>query len=432
MKRSAESAQVPQMRTHQTTRREFLSLVGAATTLATFAPPGFAATPGPGAGGRGRPGQAVARYVYVGTYTAPNTAPGGVVPSTAVGIYVFKMDPRDGGLAAVQTVATPNPSFLALDPTKRFLYATNELGPGQEPIINGTGRFSAWAINPANGQLSPLNDVDSLGTFPAHLSVHPSGTYLLGSNYGTGNFPIYEILPNGSIGANTDTFQDTGNGTGPNPARQEGPHAHMILTDPGVQHVFGVDLGADKVMAWTLALTGADAGKLIPNTVPYAGVASGAGCRHMAFHPSQHVAYVINELVSSIDVFAFDPARGAFVWRQTISTLPSRFTGTSTTAEIRVHPSGQWVYGTNRGHNTVAIFKVDETTGMLSVVGWESTRGEIPRGMNLDPSGTFLYAGNQNSDTIAVFRVNAANGKLTLNELVHTPVPVDIEFGAPV
>jgi 6-phosphogluconolactonase len=336
------------------------------------------------------------------------------------------MNPHDGGLDFVQVANTPNPSFLAIDPAKKYLYSTNELGPGTIPDGGGKGRFSAWSINQANGMLTFLNEVGSEGSFPAHLSVHPSGTYLLGSNYGTGNFPIYSILPDGKIGAMTDSFQDTGNGTGPNPARQEGPHAHMILTDPDVKHVLGVDLGADKVMVWTLDLA---TGKLSPNTVPYAGVASGAGCRHMAFHPSKDFAYVLNELVSSIDAFSYDPTRGAFIWLQTISTLPRSFTGTNTTAEIRVHPSGQWVYATNRGHNTVAVFDIDERTGKLSVIGWESTRGKIPRGMNIDPSGTFLYAGNQNSDSIAVFRVNHANGKLNLSELVHTPVPVDIEFG---
>jgi 6-phosphogluconolactonase len=277
--------------------------------------------------------------------------------------------------------------------------------------------------------LSFLNSVDSMGTYPAHLSVHPSGKYLLGSNYGTGNFPIYQILTDGKIGALTANFQDDGNGTGPNPARQEGPHAHMILTDPGVNHVFGVDLGADKVMAWNLDL--AD-GSLSLNTVHYAGVASGSGCRHMAFHPSKNFAYVINELVSSIDAFSYDPTRGAFIWLQTISTLPRDFTGTSTCAEIRVHPSGNWVYGTNRGHNSIAMYEVDETTGKLRVIGWESTQGQIPRGMNIDPSGTFLYAGNQNSDTIVVFRVERDGELKPTGEVVHTPVPVDIEFGPPV
>ncbi len=437
MKKADEPKRNPQTPAHPTTRREFLSLLGAATTIAAVAPAAFA----DGKDGHndhddhdhdhggGKPSKAVARYVYVGTYTDPNTAPGGTVPSTALGIYVFKMDPRDGGLHSIQVASTPNPSFLAIHPNMKYLYSTNELGPGQEPVDpSGNGRFSAWEINPANGMLTFLNKVDSLGHYPAHLSVHPSEKYLLGSNYGDatsqGNFPIYAILSDGKIGGKTDFFQDVPNGTGPNPARQEVPHAHMILTDPSQGHVFGVDLGTDRVLAWTLK-----DGKLSPGTVPHANVASGSGCRHMVFHPSNNFAYVIDEMVSSITAFSFDPVRGAFIWIQTISTLPPKFTGTSTCAEIRVHPSGNWVYGTNRGHNTVAIFEVDEKTGKLDVVGWESTRGEIPRGMNIDPSGTFLYAGNQNSDSIAVFRINHANGKLELSELVITPVPVDIEFG---
>jgi 6-phosphogluconolactonase len=417
------------------TRRQVLHLLGSTAAIAAVAPAGFAAAQSSSQHGQGngRPSGAVARYVYVGTYTAPNVAPGATLKSDAVGIYVFRMDPTDGALTSVQVVPTDNPSFLAIDPTNKYLYSTNELGPGQVPTTpSGNGRFSAWAINQGNGNLSFINHVDSDGTFPAHLSVHPSGTYLLGSNYGTGNFPIYQINGDGSIGAMTDNFQDTGDGTGPNPARQEGPHAHQILTDPGVNHVFGVDLGADQVMAWNLALTGANAGKLIQNTVPHANVASGSGCRHMVFHPSLNFAYVIDELVSSITAFTYDPTRGAFIWIQTISTLPPKFTGTSTCAEIRVHPTGQFIYGTNRGHNSVAMFEIDQKAGTLDSIGWVSTQGEVPRGMNLDPSGTFLYVGNEVSNNIVVFRVNHANGKLQNGNVIDSPTPVDIEFGPPV
>jgi 6-phosphogluconolactonase len=418
------------------TRRELLRLVGAAGAIGTVMPTlpvaGQPATPNssadhPGAPPR-RPRDLVRRYVYVGTYTAPFTAPGGTQPSTAVGIYIYKME-ADGGLTLVQIVPAENPSFLAIDPTNTHVYSTNELGLGADNVTP-LGRVSAYAINAANGNLSFLNTVPTNGTFPAHLSVHPSGKHLLASNYGTGNFPIYEILSDGQIGPMTDDFQDVGNGTGPNPGRQEGPHAHMILTDPGAGHAFGVDLGADKVMAWTFDV---GTGKLTPNTVPFANVASGAGCRHMAFHPTRQLAYVLNELVSSIDAFSYDPERGAFIWLQTVSTLPPRFTGTSTTAEIRVHPDGKFVYATNRGHNSVAIFEVDQDNGKLNVIGWESTRGAIPRGMNIDPSGTFLYAANQNSDTIVIFRINLANGKLiATGDVVNSPTPVDVEFGPPV
>ncbi|MGH2457288.1 MAG: lactonase family protein, partial [Chloroflexota bacterium] len=361
-------------------------------------------------------GPAPARYVYIGTYSAPNTAPGGTSPSTAVGIYVYKMNPSDGGLAFVQALPVDNPSFLAVDPAKKFLYSTNELG-----TINGKpgGMVSAFAIDQRDGKLTFLNQALTDGTAPAHLSVHPSGKYLLASNYSTGNFPIYAIQPDGRIGRMTDLVQDQGVGTGPNPSRQEGPHAHMITTDPNAGHVVCVDLGADKVFVWTLDLK---TGKLSPNTVPYAQVASGSGCRHIAFHPASKFAYVIAEMASSITAYHYDPARGAFIWLQTVSTLPPNFTGSSAGGEIRMHPTGSFVYGTNRGHNSVVGFAIDQNSGMLSPINWWSTQGSIPRGMNIDPSGTFLYAANQNSNSIAVFRIDPSSGNLGQSvPLVQSP-----------
>jgi 6-phosphogluconolactonase len=404
------------------TRRQFLPLLGATAALATVAP-GAVALAKPG--GKGKKPLAEARFVYVGTYTAPGTPPGGTKPSTAVGIYVFELDPEDGGLTPVEVVETSNPSFLALDPTLTHLYCTNE---NDAP----DGAVSAFAIDQATGTLSPLNTQSTNGAFPAHLSVHPSGRYLLASNYGTaanpGNYPIYPIQLDGSIGLPTDDFHVDGNGAGPNPGRQEAAHAHQILTDLDANHVFGVDLGADRVIAWNLDLV---TGTLAFNTVPFGPVASGSGPRHMAFHPSRQFAYVLNELVSSIDTFAYDPVRGAFIWRQTLSTLPAKFTGSNTTAEIRIHPTGRFLYATNRGHNSVAMFEIDPDTGKLGVIGWESTRGEWPRGMNIDPSGTFLYACNQNSDTIVVFRIHLPNGRLKpTGAVVQTPTPVDVEFGS--
>ena len=396
------------------TRRQFLPLLGATAALATVAPRSLAAAP---SGPSGKPSGAEARFVYVGTYTAPGVPPGGTHPSTAVGIYVFTMDPSDGGLTLLQIVPASNPSFVALDPTLTHLYSVNE---------DSAGHVSAYVINPANGTLTFLNTASANGQFTTHINVHPSGQYFYAANYGTGSFPVYRILANGSIGPMTDEFQSVGNGTGPNPDRQEGPHAHQILTDLGGDHVFGVDLGADKVNALNLDL---GTGLFRANRVPFAPVASGSGPRHMAFHPDRQHAYVLDELVSSITVFDYDPVRGAFIWKQTISTLPSDFSGVNTTAEIRIHPSGQFLYNTNRGHNSVTIFEINPDTGTLSVIGWESTRGEWPRGMNIDPSGTFLYAANQNTDTIAVFRIQLSNGKLKFSRLVLTPTPVDVEFG---
>jgi 6-phosphogluconolactonase len=395
-------------------RRQLFPLLGGAVALAA-APNSTAAD----ASGRfSKPPAAKARFVYVGTYTFPGTAPGGTHQSQAKGIYVFRMNPSDGGLTLLQVAEIPNPSYLALDPPLRHLYSVNEMTKGG---------VSAYVVNQANGMLTPLNTlIPTNGQDTTHLSVQPSGQYLFAASYTSGNFQVFQINGDGSIGAMTDNFQSVGNGTGPNPARQEGPHAHQILTDLDGNHVFGVDLGADKVNVWNLD---AGTGKLNPNPVPFAPIASGSGPRHMAFHPDRQHAYVLSELASSVTVFDYDPVRAAFIWKQTISTLPPDFIGTNTTAEIRIHPSGRFLYNTNRGHNSVTMFEIEPETGELEVIGWESTRGQWPRGMNIDPSGNFLYAANQNTDNIAVFRIQSANGRLKFSTLINTPTPVDVEFG---
>src|SRR5207244_11115080 len=198
---------------------------------------------------------------------------------TRVRIYCFRMNPSDGGLTQLQIVPASNPSFVAFDPTRTHLYSVNE---------DLAGRVSAYALNQANGTLSFINDASASGSFTTHLSVHPSGAYVMAANYGSGNFAVLRILADGSIGPKTDLFQSVGNGTGPRPDRQEGPHAHQILTDVGGGHVFGVDLGADKVNVLNLNL---GTGSFSANTVPFAPVASGSGPRHMAFHPDGQRAY---------------------------------------------------------------------------------------------------------------------------------------------
>ena len=401
------------MKTSVLSRRHLFPLVGGAAAIAAVAP--GSATADSLASLRKSPALK-ARFVYVGTYTFPGTAPGGTHPSQALGIYVFRMNPSDGGLTPLQVEQIPNPSYLALDPSLQHLYSVNEMTDGG---------VSAFSINQANGTLSFVNMQPTNGQDTTHLSVQPSGQYLFAASYTSGNFQVFRINSDGSIGDMTDNFQDVGNGTGPNPARQEAPHAHQILTDFDGNHVFGVDLGADKVNVWNLDPSTC---VLNPNTVPYAAIASGSGPRHMAFHPDRQHAYVLSELVSAVTVFTYDPVRAAFIWQQTISALPPDFTGSNTAAEIRIHPSGRFLYTTNRGHNSVAIFKIEPDTGELEVIGWESTRGQWPRGMNIDPSGTFLYAANQNTDNIAVFRIQPA-GRLRFSTLVYTPTPVDIEFG---
>ena len=395
-------------------RRQLFPLVGGMIAAAAVAPGSSAAA---SSTSLSKPPAAKARFVYVGTYTFPGTAPGGTHQSQATGIYVFRMNPSNGGLTLLQVADTPNPSYLALDPTLQHLYSVNEMT---------AGAVSAFALNQANGMLTLLNMMPTNGQDTTHLSVQPSGQFLFAASYTSGNFQVFLISGDGSIGNMTDNFQSVGNGTGPNPVRQEGPHAHQILTDLDGNHVFGVDLGADQVNLWNLDPS---TGVLNPNTVPFARIASGSGPRHMAFHPDRQHAYVLSELASSVTVFDYDPVRAAFIWQQTISALPPDFTGTNTAAEIRVHPSGRFLYTTNRGHDSVAMFEIEPETGGLEVIGWEPTRGQWPRGMNIDPSGTFLYAANQNTDNIAVFRIEPGNGRLRFSTLINTPTPVDVEFG---
>ena len=318
------------------------------------------------------------RMVYVGTYTAPGLAPEGLRPSTARGIYVFTMRPTDGHLELVQIVPTNNPSYLALDPTRTYLYCTNQYEALDE---SPAGRVSAFSID-ATGRLTFLNTRATNGAHPAHLSVHPSGRWLLASNYGEGDYPTFAISSgDGAIGPMSADARASGRG--PSSERQEGPHAHQIVTDPDAHFVFGVDLGADKIRVWQIDPT---TGALTASGET--AVAPGSGPRHMVFHPSRRFAYVLNELSATIAAFRYDADRGALDPSQTISTLPPGFAGPKSGAEIRMHPSGRFLYSTNRGHDSVAIFAIDPGSGALANIGWVPTQGATPRGMNVDPSGS--------------------------------------------
>ncbi|MCM5704519.1 beta-propeller fold lactonase family protein [Larsenimonas salina] len=422
---------------HESTRdarRTFLKTLGATSAALALAPNAWAQT---SVTSGEKP---TARAVYVGTYTAPHTAPGGTETSTAKGIYVFKMNPDNGQLSQIQVLDTDSPSFLAMAPSERFLYSVNELGTDDSgaPL----GRVSAYRIDQTTGRLTLLNTRPAHGAWTCHCSVHPSGSHLFAANYGNGTISVYPLLENGELGKLSDQVTLTGNGAGPDGVRQEGAHAHMMVANPGGQHMYGIDLGGDRITVWQFDTK---AGTLTPGPVPFANVPSGSGPRHMVFHPNDTQAYVINELSSTIDVLDVQPERGALIWKQSISTLPENTpfvrpaanpenpgevpSGTNTTAEIRIHPSGRWLYATNRGMNTIALYTVDQTTGTLRHNGWSDTKGEIPRGMNLDPSGNVLYVGNQNSNSIAVFHIDSGTGKLSLSGVQESPVPVDVAFG---
>jgi 6-phosphogluconolactonase len=346
--------------------------------------------------------------LYVGTYTSGKSE----------GIYLYRFNPATGEMRHFRTVSgVIDPSFLAIDPRRRTLYAVNETSE-----FNGKpgGAVSAFAINQQSGELTRLNQQASLGGAPCHLTLDRTGKSLLVANYESGNVAVLRLRRDGSLGAATAVVQHQGRSI--NVERQQGPHAHCVVFDSAYRYAFAVDLGIDKVMIYRFD---AARGKLTPNEVPWAAVKPGAGPRHLAFHPNRRYAYVINELDSTISVFAYDGKRGSLGAVQTLSTLPGDFSGASFCAEVQVAPSGKFLYGSNRGHDSIVVMAIDEQTGKLRPIQHEPTGGKTPRHFTIDPSGAYLLAANQNSDTIHSFRLDASEGKLTpTGYQVEVPSPV--------
>lgn len=349
-------------------------------------------------------------FVYVGAYTEPE------YEGKAEGISIFDFDPEAGSLSPVGVAAgVANPSFLALDATGRFLYAVNELPEGG---------VSAFARDPESGALTALNSQLSHGADPCYVSLAGDGRFALVANYTGGTVAVLPIAADGRLEAATDVIHYEGSGPRP---QQDGAHAHMIAPDPSGRFVLATDLGTDQIYVYRLDA----AGTLIPNTAGTAAAPEmpGAGPRHFAFAPDGRVLYVINELDSTLSVYAYDPERGTLESVQTVSTLPKGFEGENACAHVVVSPDGRHVYGSNRGHDSIAIWAVGND-GTATLVGHEPTRGKTPRGFALDPSGEWLLAANQDSDTIVTFRRDAESGRLTaMGDVVETPSPVAILFG---
>jgi 6-phosphogluconolactonase len=350
--------------------------------------------------------------VYVGTYTRGESE----------GIYVYRMDPASGALEfSSKAIGIENPSFLDIDPSRRFLYAVAEIGGSSG---SPGGAVNAYSITPGSGQLTYLNQQSTLGDGPCHLSVDHTGKYVLVANYGSGSVCILPVESDGRLGESTDFVQHEGSSV--DPQRQQGPHAHSINIDAANRFAFAPDLGIDKVMIYRLDLS---RGKLVPSDQRSVQIKAGAGPRHFDFHPGGGYAYVINELDSTVTAFAYDGSSGSLRELQTVSTLPDDFAGTSHTADVHVAPSGRFLYGSNRGHDSIAVFAIDEATGELSYVDREPTGGETPRNFAIDPTGTFLLAANQDTDTIVTFRIDQQTGKLeSTGHVAEVPAPVCLKF----
>ncbi len=349
---------------------------------------------------------------YVGTYTR----------GPSKGIYLCRMDVATGKLAFTgETAEAKNPSFLALHPSGRYLYAVSEIDRHEGRSCGGV---SAFAIHAETGGLTPLNQQPSEGTNPCHLVVDATGKYVLVANYSSGSVAALPIKKDGHVDTASDAVQHEGGSV--NASRQKGPHAHSITLDPANRYAFAADLGMDKVMIYRLD---AARGKLVPNDPPWARTKPGAGPRHFAFHPSAKYAYVINELDSTMVAFAYDGSKGALAEIQTAPTLPEGWEGTNYCADVHVDPGGKFLYGSNRGHDSIVIYEIDPSKGTLAFRGHAPTLGKAPRNFAIDPTGTFLLAANQDSDNIVVFRIDPATGMPTpTGHTLDLPKPVCIKF----
>lgn len=349
---------------------------------------------------------------FVGTYTRNE----GHVDGKAKGIYQIAADTSDGELFRISTITDIiNPSFLTCSPNGQYLYAVSEIGGGPDT----TGYVYAYRID--GQEVRALNRQISHGNAPCHLTVHPSGKYLFAANY-MGGIAMYPIQADGSLGAASDVLYLEG--AGPH-SRQEASHPHSITIDREGRFAYVADLGTDRIMIFSIDLVN---GKLEAAETPFAQVAPGAGPRHLTFHPNGQLLYAINELNSSITAFSYDRADGHLEALQTVSTLPMDYTGGNSCADIHIDPSGRFLYGSNRGHNSIAMFTIDSANGFLELIDHQSTAGEIPRNFAIDPQGQFLYIANQNSDNIVSFSIDQESGRLDLIDELRIPTPVCIQF----
>jgi 6-phosphogluconolactonase len=352
-------------------------------------------------------------WVFVGTYT----------DGKSKGIYRCELEVKTGKLTNPQVAAElRSPSFLAIHPSHRFLYAVNESGSGKN-----TGAVSALALDPASGTLKFLNDQPSGGDGPCHINVDKTGKNALIANYGGGSAAVLPIGADGKLAPISSFVQHKGSSV--DKSRQEAPHAHSVNLDKANRFAFVCDLGLDKVMIYRFD---ADKGTITPNGPAYLMLDPGSGPRHFAFHPDGKSAYVNGEMAMTITACDYDAAKGALTKRQTLSTLPpgADRKGAST-AETVVHPSGKFVYVSNRGHNTIAIFTIDPATRKLTAAGHQGENIKTPRNFAIDPTGTYLIVANQDGHSLVVFRINQETGALEpTGNMVDVPNPVCVRMVA--
>lgn len=351
-------------------------------------------------------------WVYLGTYTGPKSK----------GIYSYRFNESTGRAASPAVAAdTANPSFLAVSPDQRFLFAVNEesdYGGGK------SGAVSSFAINHKTGKLTFLNQVSSRGPGPCYVSLDKTGHFVLVANYDGGSVAVFPVLHDGRLGQTSAFVQHSGHGV--NPKRQEGPHAHCIETDHGDRYAIAADLGLDRLLVYHFD---SRSGALTPNQPPFAEVKPGSGPRHFAFDPTGRFLYLVDEMGSTIYSFSYDSSQGVLRPLQNISSLPKSFQGENDAAEIAVHPTGKFLYASNRGHDSIAVFAIDPAKHTLTPVEDVPTQGKFPRSFGLTPDGAYMFVANQKSDNVVIFRIDQRTGRLTpTGQSLAVTSPVCVKF----
>jgi len=361
------------------------------------------------------------QFIFVGTYTENiKFGTGAILEGKGEGIYVLTFDPSSGKLEHYRTFkGIVNPSYLCLSSDNRFLYAVNEL---KQYEGKASGSLSAFEINREDVSLRLLNRQPTQGTDPCHVCLDKNEKYVFVSNFMSGSICSFPVLENGSLGESLQFFQHSGSSK--DPVRQTGPHAHSLSFDKNNQYAFVPDLGIDKVVVYKYDPA---TGLLKEGLALNHAVAPGFGPRHFTFHPNGRFAYLINELVSTITVFQYNEENGCLTELQTVPTVREGFEGKNTCADIRIGLSGKFLYGSNRGENSIVIYGIDEESGRLSYAGHSDSGGRTPRNFSIDTSGAYLLAANQDSDNISVFRIETQTGSLSLISSLDIPTPVCVK-----
>lgn len=358
---------------------------------------------------------------YVGTYTQPiKFGTGQILDGKGKGIYLIELDRESGSLVNLGlAIETPNPSYLIVDANKKYLYAVNEL---KEYQGEASGSITSFEIVPEQNNLIPINTKSTVGTDPCHIALNEKNTHIFVSNFMSGSLCVFPIAADGSLNEKSDFVQHVGSSI--NKERQTSPHAHSLTFDLGYSRAIVPDLGIDKLMVYDFD---EKKGRLIPGEIPWYGVSPGDGPRTCEFGKSGEYCYLINEIANTISVLSYDKSNGKLEEIQVVPSLVDSFEGDNTCADLQLSPDGRFLYGSNRGHNSIIVYSIDSKNGLLDYVDTTLSGGETPRNFIVEPTGNFILVCNQDTDNIVLFSIDQATGRLLKKSDLYIPTPVCVK-----